>query len=225
MNDNIPRCSTSNYRITIPENFSIDRPIMKINATDPDYDINGTINYFLRENSSWPFEIDYLTGEIYSKDLFDYESELKYYLLIIDLEDQGFPRKNKNKHACQIEINLEDINDNSPELIDENQTRIFIDLHQTFENEIIQLNVKDADSGDNGKIKYSLPNADKDDLFIIYQNGSLQLTRVINQISLFKLNVLLGKYYIRLNYFSICIYRGLWSTITTNNRSFNNCFW
>jgi hypothetical protein len=193
VNDNIPQCLTSNYRISIPENFSIDKSIIKINASDSDYDVNGTINYFLRINSSWPFEINSKTGEIYSRELFDYESEFKNYLIFIDLEDQGFPKTNKNLNACQLEINIEDINDNAPKLIDEKQTRIFIDLQKPFENEISLLNVKDLDSGDNGKIKYSLLTNENDSLFIIYQNGSLQMTRPITQISLFKLKILLGK--------------------------------
>jgi hypothetical protein len=227
VNDNIPRCLTSVHRISIPENFSINQPIIKINATDPDYGVNGTINYSFRINSSWPFEMNARTGEIYSRRLFDYESEFKNYFLIIDLEDRGFPMKNQNKNACQVEINIEDVNDNPPKLLDEKQTRIFIDLHKPFENEIVLLNVTDIDSGDNGKIKFRLLTDEYDSLFIIYQNGSLQMTRPITQISLFKLKVLLGNYHIRFlsrNHI-LLFYRGLrYPTITNNNKS-NNCCW
>jgi hypothetical protein len=194
VNDNIPQCLTSYSRISIPENGSIAQPITKINATDSDYDNNGTINYSIRINSSWPFEINSQTGEIYSRQIFDYELEFKNYLLIIDLEDQGFPIKNQNKNACQFEIDIQDINDNSPKLIDENQTRIFIDLQNPFKHEIIRLNVTDLDSGDNGKIKYTLQTDENNSLFILYQNGSLQMTHEINQISLFKLKILLEDY-------------------------------
>ncbi|CAF5008586.1 unnamed protein product, partial [Rotaria sp. Silwood1] len=191
VNDNIPQCLISYHRISISENFSIDLPLIKINATDFDYDFNGTINYSLQINSSWPFEINSKTGEIYSRQLFDYESEFKNYLLIINLEDQGFPKKNQNQNACQVEINIQDINDNRPELIDDKQTKIFIDLQKPFKNEIVLLNVKDSDSDANGKIKYTLLTDENNSLFIIYQNGSLQMTRQINEISLFKLKILL----------------------------------
>ena len=195
VNDHVPQCSTSYHRISIPENFSIDQPLIKINAIDHDYELNGTINYSLRINSSWPFEINSTTGEVYSRRLFDYESVDKTYLIDIDLEDQGFPVKKQNKNACQLEINIEDINDNPPILIDEKQRRIFIDLQSPFQNEIIFLNVKDLDSGNNGKIKYTILAKDENDsLFIIYQNGSLHMTHEINRISLFDLEILLGKY-------------------------------
>ena len=126
--------------------------------------------------------------------VFDYELPLKIYSLIIDLEDQGIPIKNQNQNACQFEINIEDINDNSPKLIDETQTRIFLDLQNPFKNEIILLNVTDFDSGDNGRIKYILQTDEYDSLFILYQNGSLQMTRQITQVSLFKLKILLEDY-------------------------------
>lgn len=194
VNDNIPQCLKPYHQLSIPENVSINELIIKINATDSDYDVNGTIVYSLRTNSSWPFEIDSRTGEIYSRKSFDYESNFQNYLIIIDLEDQGFPGKNTNKNACQLQLVIEDVNDNGPELIDEKQTRIFIDLQQPFINEIILLKVKDLDSGDNAKINYTIQTNESDPLFIIYQNGSLQMTRRINQISLFKLNILLGNY-------------------------------
>jgi len=199
VNDNIPRCVTPYQRLSIPENSPIDKPLIKLIGNDPDNDINGTINYSFRTNSTWLFDINKITGEIYSKELFDYESELKYFLLIIDLEDNGFPIKNQNKNSCQIEIFIEDINDNSPELINLNQTKIFIDINKPIKT--ILLNITDKDSGLNGKIKYTLQLIESNNyfntnqsLFQLNQNGSLDILFDINQISLFKLNILLEDY-------------------------------
>ncbi|CAF3383864.1 unnamed protein product [Rotaria sp. Silwood2] len=201
VNDNIPQCLTTYNRISIPENFSIDKPLIKVNASDPDNGINGTINYRLRTNSTWLFDINKITGEIYSKELFDYESEYKNFLLIIDLEDNGNRIKNQNTNSCQIEFFLEDINDNRPELIDNEQTKIFIDINKPFENEIISLNITDKDSELNGKIKYNLQSIESNinlnnnqTLFYLNQNGSLFMTYNINQICLFKLRILLEDY-------------------------------
>jgi hypothetical protein len=175
---------------------------MKVIGNDPDNGINGTINYSFRTNSTWLFEINKSTGEIYSKQLFDYESEFKQFLIIIDLEDNGISIRNQNLNACQIEIFLEDINDNPPELIGQNQTKIFIDINKPLEHEIIRLNVTDKDSGMNGKIKYNLQSIDSSinfnhynqTLFDLNQNGSLQIHYEIKQIALFKLQILLEDY-------------------------------
>ncbi|CAF0747805.1 unnamed protein product [Adineta steineri] len=201
VNDNIPQCSSSYYRLSIPENISIDKPIIKINASDPDQGINGTINYKFRTNSTWSFNINEKTGEIYSKKSFDYESDWKSFLLTIDLEDNGIPIKNVNKNSCQLEIFLEDINDNRPELIDNNQTKLFFDTQKSFKNQFIQLNITDKDSGLNGKIKYNIQSIDSNvplnfnqTLFELNQNGSLYLTSDIHQICLFTLKILLEDY-------------------------------
>ena len=179
--------------MSIPENVAIALPMMKVNASDLDDGLNGTITYSLRTNSSWPFEINSRTGEIYSRKPFDYESEFQTFSLIIDLADEGFPVKHRNGSACEIEISVEDVNDNRPTLIDDDQTRLFVDTHKAFQPEIVVFNVEDIDSGDNGKVKYSLESTNEPGLFIISPNGSLQMTQPINEISIFKLKVLLGK--------------------------------
>lgn len=199
MNDNIPQCEMSSYRLSIPENISINKPLIKIIGNDPDNDINGTINYSLHTNSSWLFYINKQTGEIYSKTEFDYESEFKSFNLVINLEDKGFPIKNQNKNACQLDIYIEDINDNAPELINSNETKFFFDINQIYQNQIINLNITDKDSGLNGKIKYNLQSIESninlnETLFQLNQNGSLQILYKINQISFFNLQILLEDY-------------------------------
>ena len=194
VNDNIPQCVNIHYRLTVPENFPIDEPLIRINAIDRDYDLNGTIKYSFRQNDSWPFEINAQTGEIYSRELFDYESNSKEFSLTIELEDQGEIKRNRNENACQLKIFIEDINDNAPELIDEQQTRIFLDLQKPFTNEIIVFNIADRDSGDNGRIRLSLKSDRDDSLFIIYQNGSLHMTRSITQVSVFIIKLILEDY-------------------------------
>ena len=189
VNDHLPQCSSSSP-IIIPENFSIEQSLVTINGSDADEGINGKIMYSFRENSSWPFEINSQTGEIFSRRTFDYESPWKQFFFTIDLEDQG---NKQHRNACQVEILLQDINDNSPELIDPTQTRIFLDLHQPTTQSIIVFNATDADSGDNGKIKYSLVKQRSNPLFVLFPNGSLHLTRPITQIDLFTLTIQLGK--------------------------------
>jgi len=198
VNDNIPRCSIANQRLTVPENYPIDKSLIKIIGSDLDNGVNGTINYSFRTNTSWLFEMNRKTGEIYSKDSFDYESEWKSFVLTIDLEDNGIPIRNQYRNACQIEIFIEDINDNRPELVNRNQTKSFFDIHQSIEQPILFLNFSDKDSGLNGQIKSTLQTIESNinlnfnqSLFYLHPNGSLYLLSTINQISLFKLEILL----------------------------------
>ena len=194
VNDHVPRCVSPISRISIPENFSIAQPLIKINASDLDAGVNGTIGYSFRMNGTWPLEMNRKTGELFSRQAFDYESDWKHFSLEIDLEDHGSPVKHQHRNACRVEIDIEDVNDHAPELIDPSQQQIFIDLRQPFQHEIVRLLVKDADAGDNGRVKYTLLSDDEQQgLFVLFANGSLQMTRPWNEVALFNLRVLLGE--------------------------------
>nr|AEN94438.1 protocadherin alpha [Philodina roseola] len=205
VNDDIPQCSSPFERISIAEDFFIEKTLTKINATDRDDGQNGTINYSLTvKNSLWPFEIDEQTGEIYSKEKFDFETKEKYFQLEIHLEDRGFPFAHQRQNACLVEIFIENINDNRPELIDDDQRRIFIDLKKSFQNQIVDFHVRDADEPGNDQFRFRLINADEfDSLFSLTSNGSLRLTRPTNEIGLFNLKILFGKNFCQKNFFKI----------------------
>lgn len=199
MNDNIPRCVTPYHHLSLPENYPIDKPLIKILGNDPDNGINGTISYAFRTNSTWPFEINQYTGEIFSKKSFDYESEFQHFLFTIDLKDNGNPIENHHFNACQLEIHLEDVNDHSPQLSDDNQTKLFFDVHQSNTLRMIQLNFTDGDSGMNGKIKCSLLSVESNlqsnhSFFRLNSNGIVEILEEIREISLFKLRIRLEDY-------------------------------
>lgn len=196
MNDNIPRCSSSFERFEIDENLAIDRSIVQIKGIDPDQQANGTIRYSLRVNGSWPFEINSQTGEIYSRREFDFESDSKRFYLEIDLEDNGFPVKNQNKNSCRVEIELKDVNDNAPQLLDLSQTRIFVDLQKLSSNgDILQFNVKDEDSNENGRIQFRLDSEDQQilSMFVVTNNGTLKTNGSISDVAFHKVRLHLGK--------------------------------
>lgn len=196
VNDEIPRCLSTFQRLDVPENVPNARPLLKINATDGDRGVNGTIEYSLRTNSTWPFHIDRQTGEIFTRRPFDFESDFKEFSLVIDLEDRGDPIKLERRNACRIELQITDVNDNRPELIDEEQREIFLDFHSFAENSFIHLNITDLDSELNGKLKFSLesiestiPYDSNRSFFQLHSNGSLQLVDRITEIALFKLKI------------------------------------
>lgn len=196
VNDEIPQCSSTFQRLVLPESFPLDQSFIKINGTDRDNGINGTIEYSLRTNSSWPFEIDRHTGEIFTRKSFDFDSKFKEFLLIIDLTDRGDPIKLERRNACRIELKLTDVNDNRPELIDEEQREIFFDFHSFNENSFVHLNITDIDAELNGKLKFSLesiestmPSDSAQTLFQLHSNGSLEIIEKISEVALFKLKI------------------------------------
>lgn len=52
------------YSTSVSEDVSVDSSIMQIQATDPDYGVNGKITYSIADESNWLFRIDNFTGVI-----------------------------------------------------------------------------------------------------------------------------------------------------------------
>ncbi|XP_063784646.1 protocadherin gamma-C5-like isoform X15 [Pseudophryne corroboree] len=152
INDNSPIFDKSQYKIHVIENIPINTVIIKLNATDQDEGANGEILYSFDhhtlDSAEKIFEINSNTGEIFVKGDVDYEDS-KLYELFIKAVDKGSP---KLEGRCVIKVQVEDVNDNTPEII-------FTSKHKEIsENSPIGtvvgfITVRDKDSGKNGEVK------------------------------------------------------------------------
>ncbi|XP_037637037.1 protocadherin beta-15-like [Sebastes umbrosus] len=155
INDNRPVFNQEIYQISIQENLPIGTLIFQMNATDPDEDSNGEIEYSLgktlRRKVYDIFELDKLTGEIRVKGVVDYE-ENDVYKLDVEASDKGTPQL---AGECRVIIKIIDVNDNPPEIE-------VTSLSNTVSEDskpgtiISLISVTDKDSGVNGKIISSI---------------------------------------------------------------------
>uniref|UniRef100_A0A3P8T5W8 Si:ch73-379j16.2 n=1 Tax=Amphiprion percula TaxID=161767 RepID=A0A3P8T5W8_AMPPE len=155
INDNRPIFSQEIYEITIQENVPVGTTIFQMNATDPDEDTNGEIEYSLgktlRRKVYDIFELDKLTGKITVKGAVNYEDN-DVYKLDVEASDKGTPPLTGE---CRLTIKIKDVNDNPPEIE-------ITSLSNTVSEDskpgtvISLLSVTDKDSGVNGKNILSL---------------------------------------------------------------------
>ncbi|XP_030595804.1 protocadherin alpha-8-like isoform X21 [Archocentrus centrarchus] len=154
-NDNRPIFSQEIYEIAIPENVLVGTNIFKINATDPDENVNGAIEYSLgktlKKKVYDTFELDKLTGEIIVKGTIDYE-ENDVYKLDIEASDKGTPPLTGE---CRVIVKITDINDNPPE-IEITSLSNSVSEDSKPGTVISLLSVTDKDSGVNGNIITSI---------------------------------------------------------------------
>ncbi|XP_072001766.1 protocadherin gamma-C5-like isoform X3 [Engystomops pustulosus] len=152
INDNAPMFDQSNYKISVSENIPVNSLVMSLNATDLDDGANGEISYSFDHhtlNSAKKlFKLNANTGDIVTIDSLDFE-ESKFYELYIKATDKGSPRLEGH---CVIQIEVKDINDNTPEIIFTSKT------NEVPENAPIGtvvgfITVRDKDSGKNGEIR------------------------------------------------------------------------
>ncbi|XP_069619765.1 protocadherin gamma-C5-like isoform X23 [Ranitomeya imitator] len=152
INDNAPVFHQSSYRINVLENIPLNSVIIQLNATDLDEGANGDILYSFDhhtlESAKRIFQINSKTNEIITADRLDFEDS-DFYELYVKATDKGSPRL---EGYCVIQIEVKDVNDNTPEIIFTSKT------NEVPENAPIGtvvgfITVKDKDSGKNGEIR------------------------------------------------------------------------
>ncbi|XP_018110188.2 LOW QUALITY PROTEIN: protocadherin gamma-C5 [Xenopus laevis] len=152
VNDNAPVFDQPNYKITLVENLPIRTVVVKLNATDPDEGDNAEIGYFF-DHHTLPaakeiFDLNSNTGEICLKGLVDFE-ESHFYELFVKAIDKGTPQQ---EGRCLVQIEVEDINDNSPEIIFTSNTNE-VPEDAPIGTVVGFITVRDKDSGKNGEVQ------------------------------------------------------------------------
>ena len=175
LNDNEPKFEQENYSFQLAENLPIETFIGQVKAID--FDGDTIIHYELTsmENEDL-FRIDFLTGQLYTKSILDYETHPTYRFYVI-------AKDNDDLHSTRVlvTITLIDINDHSPII----QTPLSISIP----SELLQSNLSktmmittilasDHDSGMNGNLTYTIIDGNQNDYFRInVYNGTISADR------------------------------------------------
>ncbi|KAI5099594.1 protocadherin Fat 4, partial [Silurus meridionalis] len=115
INDNSPVFMKSLYKVKVHENTSVGTKILTVSAADEDDGSNGEVSYSIlsdaRSSATELFTISPISGDITVKGNIDYEEYPSIELKIQAKDNAHLPRMSRCK---VIEINILDINDNSP---------------------------------------------------------------------------------------------------------------
>ncbi|CAJ0960736.1 unnamed protein product [Ranitomeya imitator] len=155
INDSPPVFNQSVYKISIRENLPLNTVILTLNATDQDDGANGEIQFSFDDHTSkfarQYFFLNEKNGEISLIGILDFEKQ-NFFELSIKATDNGFP---KLKGNCIVQVEIEDINDNPPEIT---FTSVANDVPENAPTGDVVgfINVRDKDSGKNGEIKLRL---------------------------------------------------------------------
>ncbi|KAG8439013.1 hypothetical protein GDO86_005272, partial [Hymenochirus boettgeri] len=155
INDNAPVFSQSSYKIRLMENLPIKTVIVKLNATDLDEGLNSKIGYFFDEHTldlaKEVFDLNPITGEILIKGVVDFETS-PFYEIFVKAIDKGIPQL---EGRCLIQIEVEDVNDNTPEIIYSSKTKE-VPEDAPVGTVVGFITVRDKDSGMNGEVHLDL---------------------------------------------------------------------
>ncbi|XP_029021020.1 protocadherin gamma-A11-like [Betta splendens] len=152
VNDNAPVFNQSVYKTSVTENTAKGTSVITVNATDADSGLNGLIVYSLSKmkgSASDIFCIDEHTGLISVSGQIDYEKDKKYEVRV-EAKDQG-----GLTGTSKVVFEVIDVNDNPP-LINIMSFSSPVSENSPPGTTVAILNIKDADSENNGQIKCSL---------------------------------------------------------------------
>ncbi|XP_040827147.1 protocadherin alpha-4-like [Ochotona curzoniae] len=154
-NDNAPIFDRDLYVVKLPENVPKETLIIQLNASDSDEGSNGNVIYSfspdISEDVKSRFHIDPNTGKIVVKGTIDYE-ENRSFEILVEGTDKGQPPLSGH---CRIIVEIDDINDNAPELEFKSMT-LPIKEDAPLGTVIALISVSDRDSGPNGQVTCSL---------------------------------------------------------------------
>ncbi|XP_051540820.1 protocadherin gamma-C5-like [Myxocyprinus asiaticus] len=155
INDNEPIFEQSQYKVSVLESIPFGSSVLTVKATDLDEGPNGEIQYFFGAHTPDPvrksFNIDAKTGEITVIGKLDYELT-KLFTFDVCAKDKGSP---KQEGHSSVRLNIIDENDNIPEIILTSLPSP-VSENASVGTVVALINVKDLDSGNNGKVNLNI---------------------------------------------------------------------
>ncbi|XP_059030843.1 protocadherin gamma-B5 isoform X17 [Mustela lutreola] len=147
-NDNSPVFKQDIYRVSLRENVPPGTAVIQVSATDQDEGINSEITYsFYRTGQV--FSLNSKSGEITTLKMLDFE-EIKEYSIVVEGRDGGGLAA-----QCTVEINIQDENDNSPEITFHSLAEMILE-NAPPGTLIALIKIYDRDSGENGEVNCRL---------------------------------------------------------------------
>nr|AVM85894.1 E-cadherin [Oopsacas minuta] len=136
-----PIFSKAFYETFIAENRPISSFVGYFPALDIDRGENSTLKYELLQDENNAFVVDMLTGEVYTQQIFDYETRTMY-VLVLRANDSGTPPLFVQ---TTIRIFIEDVNDHFPAFI---CTNMYSRIYDDVKNNSVVTKIKVLDDDD-----------------------------------------------------------------------------
>ena len=172
-NDNPPTFSKQTYSAIMPENNEIGASVIQLNATDPDLDKNGEIEYRALGNAGNFLNVDPITGVTTAKVSFDYEQAQMLEFSIVAV-DEGVPQQSS---TATLIITFTDEDDSLPEFTATSYS-FDVDENLPMGVEVGQVTAIDADSAPFNDFMYFMdPAASASDVFMLEPESGRIFTR------------------------------------------------
>ncbi|XP_037314144.1 protocadherin-8-like [Pungitius pungitius] len=160
-NDNSPVFDRNSFSLDLPEDAPVGFLLLDLNAEDPDEGLNGEVVYGFGHQVPTEirqlFRVDRKTGRLTLESPIDFESKTTYEF-DVQATDLG---PNPTPAICKIVVQVQDVNDNAPEISITPMTSItagiaYITEAAARESFVALVSTSDRDSGANGQVHCTL---------------------------------------------------------------------
>ncbi|XP_061587317.1 protocadherin-8-like [Cololabis saira] len=160
-NDNSPVFDRSGFTVELPEDAPVGSLLLDLDAQDPDEGLNGEVVYGFGNQVPAEiralFRVDRKTGRLTLESQVDFESK-NTYEFDVQATDLG---PNPSPAVCKIVVQVQDVNDNAPEISITPMTSItagiaYITEAAARESFVALVSTSDRDSGANGQVHCTL---------------------------------------------------------------------
>uniref|UniRef100_A0A672LHY1 Protocadherin Fat 1-like n=1 Tax=Sinocyclocheilus grahami TaxID=75366 RepID=A0A672LHY1_SINGR len=159
----------------VKEDLPVGARIVHLSATDSDSGFNGKLVYVISGGDAGSrFVLDMDSGWLKVYAPLDRETT-DHYTLNITVYDLGIPQKSSSR---LLDVKILDANDNSPQFLQDSYS-VDISEGTAVGTEIIQVEAKDKDLGDNGVVRYSIL-ADTDQFSIDTETGIVTVKKPLD---------------------------------------------
>ncbi|XP_047739370.1 fat-like cadherin-related tumor suppressor homolog, partial [Hyalella azteca] len=178
INDNPPEFVRTLLQASVKENTAVGAEVARVMATSRDVGINAEITYSIQPSSlSAYLRIDPNTGVISVAKELDFEA-LQSVVVSVRATDGGTPPLSS---TALLNLTVLDTNDNAPAFTQQSYTGRVSEGAPLGEY-IVQLAAQDADSGDNGRVAYSISRGNDAGHFAVNaKTGALTLARRVDR--------------------------------------------
>lgn len=159
-NDNDPIFDETEMTVEMDENKPAGTSVVKVTARDKDSGENSYISYSIDNIDGVPFDIDPFSGMIKTKQLIDYETMKRNYVLVVRASDWGLPYRRQTE--MQLRIKIRDVNDNRPQF-EKIDCLVRVPRYVPIGSEIITVSAIDLDAGN--MIHYRMESSNEDTCF------------------------------------------------------------
>jgi protocadherin Fat 1/2/3 len=177
VNDNPPQFASKAYFASVREDVGTESDVVRVLATSRDSGVNADITYSLvAGNEHRKFSVDPKTGVILVAGSVDHERSSEYFLTI-QAQDGGDPPL--SNHAS-VNITVIDANDNPPVFSQVSYSALLSESARLGEP-VISVTANDEDSGDNGRVTYSIVSGDRHGQFSVGQDGQIAVASPLDR--------------------------------------------